>query len=116
LFDPDDAIRTHLDWTEAFRAAIVLGRAVQAEEVARVDRCDLGRWLEDQGKRAYAGHPAFEDLVAAHDAFHAEAARVAELINAGRHDEAEKRLWAGTRYARASQSVCAAIRTLARTA
>lgn len=116
MFDPDEAIRTHLDWTEAFRAAIVLGRAVEVDQVARVDRCDLGRWLEGRGRQAYADHPAFAELVAAHDAFHSEAARVAELINAGRHGEAEKRLWAGTRYARASQSVCAAIRALARTA
>ena len=112
-FDFDAAIRAHRDWTETFRAAIILGRPVDTAEIGRSDLCALGKWLLDEG-RALAGTPGHDRLLSAHDLFHAEAARVAELINAGRGDEAAKRLWAGTTYARASQTVCDALRALSK--
>lgn len=113
MFDPDEAIRDHLRWTEAFRTAIVLGRPVDCDDIGRDDACALGRWLQGAAAGPLAGTEAFERLVAAHAGFHREAAKVAALINLGRRQEAERSLWAGRSYARASFAVREAIRALA---
>lgn len=113
MIDPDEAIRAHLNWTEAFRTAIVLGRPVDCRDIGRADACALGRWLTGAEAGRLAGTEAHDRLVAAHAAFHREAAKVAALITAGRAQEAQRSLWAGRGYARASRDVRAAIRALA---
>lgn len=112
MIDFDEAIRAHLDWTEAFRTAIVLGRRVETTDIARDDLCDLGRWLHSEEARRFSGSATYDRLVAAHATFHREAAKVAELINSGRGAEAERRLWVGSSYSRASAAVREALRAL----
>jgi methyl-accepting chemotaxis protein len=50
--------------------------------------------------------------VTSHAGFHAQAGRVATVINAGRYDEADAMLGADSPYAQASNEVAMAIRRL----
>ena len=94
------------------RSAIVHRERLDAATIAKDDCCQLGKWLHGAGKAKFGNKPEFQPLVALHQAFHAEAGKVSELINEKRYAEAERALANGTKYAHASVSVRNAIASL----
>ena len=101
----DDAIKTHSLWTHLLdryldRPDFSLG--VQA--VASADLCELGEWLNGDGKK-YANIPEFTELVAGHRRFHQAAADVISQANSGQAFSRELFLGSGSAFAAASREV-----------
>ncbi|GAA6141605.1 CZB domain-containing protein [Hydrogenophaga sp. 5NK40-0174] len=101
----DKAIASHEQWKDRLRQALdgSSPEILDPEAVCRDDRCDLGRWLHGTGRERLGHHVAFTALVASHQSFHRQAARVIELSQSGRKQEAEREL--DTAYRHASNRV-----------
>ena len=102
----------HAEWRIKLRHAISNQEQLDAAAISKDDGCQLGHWLYGQGKASMDRSPDFQSLIEAHRGFHAEAGRVAGLINARQYAEAEQALRKGTRYAAASDTVRDAIYAL----
>jgi Chemoreceptor zinc-binding domain len=103
--DFDAAIRKHAEWKFRFRDAAREQTALDAPLISRDNQCDLGKWLHGEGQSMYFNNPAFTKLVKAHAAFHAEAGKVASLVNRKRSQELDRALANGSPYAEASKTV-----------
>ncbi|MBS0249196.1 MAG: CZB domain-containing protein [Proteobacteria bacterium] len=110
----DAAIDKHAEWKVKLRRAISNQEQLDAATITKDDCCQLGQWLHGDGKSRYGSSGEFEKLKALHRSFHAEAGRIAALINERRYDEAEKALSNGKAYAKASDTVISAIMALKR--
>ena len=111
----DEAIAKHAEWKVKFRAAMEHQEQVDHALIGDDHRCTLGQWLYAEGKAEHEAKPEFRFLVAKHKEFHAEAAKVAQLINTRQYAEAEKALNFATSYNTASNAVSAAILKLKKT-
>lgn len=112
--DFDQAFNAHMEWKIKLRAAIVAKSQLDAEAISRDDRCPLGQWLHGEAKQKYSQLVSYKDCMSAHAKFHAEAGRVARLINDRRYEDAEAAVRTGTPYASASTTAGAAITKLQR--
>ncbi|MFN8010191.1 MAG: CZB domain-containing protein [Holophagaceae bacterium] len=90
--DLDHALEAHVLWKVRFRMAMLDQGSVDAEAAGGVVACDLGRWLQAEGRERLGGLVAFSECEARHRDFHAAAGRVARAINAGRLEEASRLL------------------------
>jgi len=108
----DEAFSKHAEWKVKFRTAISKQETLDAATIGKDDCCALGTWLHGAGRARFNGQAAFTDLVAKHRTFHAEAGKVAKLINDKKFAEADKALESGTSYAAASSQVGIAISSL----
>jgi Chemoreceptor zinc-binding domain len=105
----DSALAKHAEWKLKFRSAISKQESLDAAIIAKDNCCDFGKWLHGEGKTKYSGLTGFSDCVAKHATFHTEAGKVATAINAGKYNEAEAMLSAGTAYTASSNAVGTAI-------
>jgi len=103
------AIQKHAEWKYKFRAAMTAPDPMDVATISKDDCCEIGKWLHGEAKTLHGRLASHAKCLAAHAAFHAEAGKIAALINAKKHDEAEKMLGAGTSYAEASRKVGIAI-------
>ncbi|MFN7088055.1 MAG: CZB domain-containing protein [Burkholderiales bacterium] len=108
----DEAIAKHAEWKVKFRSAIGKKEKLDAPAISVDNRCDLGKWLHGEGKMAHGAKAEYRTLVARHAEFHKAAGKVAEAINAGKYDVAEKMLAPATEYGVASSNVATAITSL----
>ncbi len=109
--DLTQAIQKHGEWKLKFRSAIANKETLDARTIGRDDCCDLGKWLHGEGKTKFAKLPSHAACVGKHAAFHVEAGKVAQIINAKKFDEATAMLAAGP-YVEASSAVGGAIMKL----
>jgi hypothetical protein len=81
---PKDAITAHVNWKLRIHALLTgrLSEKLEPATIARDNVCELGKWIHGEGKAKMppAEHAA---LVAAHAAFHKEAARIVGEVYAG---------------------------------
>ncbi len=115
-FDLDAAIAKHAEWKVKLRTAMAHHEQLDSATIAKDNCCQLGQWLYGQGKAKFGAKPEFRSLVDLHKVFHAEAAKISELINQKRYAEATHALENGTGYATASAEVrnaIVALKTLA---
>jgi len=105
----EEAIQQHAQWKTRLRNAVLKHEPLDAEAIGRADRCVLGRWLHGEGRVRYVSWPEYTIVFECHKAFHAEAGRIARLINAGQYAQAEKALGNGTPYAQAAAAVAASV-------
>ena len=108
----DDAVARHQQWKTTLRNAAMRGEKLDADKLTHDNCCPLGGWLHGDGRRQWGTHPAFTELLNRHAVFHREAGRVAQVVNAGRKDEALRLLDDGTAFADATQATVLAIRKL----
>jgi methyl-accepting chemotaxis protein len=99
------AIQKHAEWKYKFRAAMSASEPMDAAAISKDNCCEVGKWLHGEAKDLHGHLASHAKCVAAHAAFHAEAGKVAAVINAKKNDEAEHMLGAGTPYAEASRKV-----------
>ncbi len=87
--DFERVITAHQAWKQRLRSAISGGdeRRLDAEEVARDNACELGRWLYGPG-RALQGEPEYAELRSVHAEFHACAGNILRLAQRGDRDGA----------------------------
>jgi len=100
-FDIDAAIASHEDWKDRLRRVVegTSSEVMDPQEVGDADCCSLGIWLQSSGKDMLGQYPAFEMLVARHRYFHAQAAAVVSLSQAGESDKALQLFQGGYRHA-----------------
>ncbi|MDA8328697.1 MAG: CZB domain-containing protein, partial [Betaproteobacteria bacterium] len=80
----------------------------------RDDACALGQWLHGEGEHQHGTRPTFTHLKTVHQDFHRSAGTVADAINAGQTDKAQRMLGSGTDFAETTERVLTAIQTLRR--
>jgi methyl-accepting chemotaxis protein len=105
----DNAIQKHAEWKIKLRTAIAKKESMDAATIGKDNCCELGKWLQAEGKSMFGSLTSFRECAAAHTAFHTAAGKIATAINAKKYAEAEKMLGAGTAYGDASYAVGGAI-------
>jgi len=110
--DLDKALEKHSEWKVKLRTAISKREEMDAATISRDDCCDFGKWLHQDVKSHLAHEPSYADCVARHAAFHIEAGRIANMINAKKFREAETLLGNGSAFVAASTAVGVAIMRL----
>jgi hypothetical protein len=81
------AISVHAAWKSRFRKFLQGAMDIDSAAVGRSDSCDFGKWLAEGAGPAQLGAD-FAAIDAAHKNFHARAAEVVNLQNAGNKDKA----------------------------
>ncbi|MFZ6745640.1 CZB domain-containing protein [Undibacterium sp. JH2W] len=90
--DLESAISKHAEWKVKFRAAIGKKSQMDIGLISNIHQCEIGCWLDHEGKQQNAHLPEFAHLIDAHKQFHVAAAKVASLINIGQYVAAESML------------------------
>lgn len=100
-FDIDAAINGHEVWKDRLRQQLSgeIDVPINLEELRNPAACPLGQWLVGEGQQTLGNFPAFQILVARHAYFHAQAAEVVELSQAGEYDRALRVFHGGYRHA-----------------
>ena len=108
----DEMILAHSRWKSRLKAAIQGKEKIDVENVGKDDQCELGKWLQGEGKK-HADLPEFEELKTKHAKFHATVARVVAQAKALPTDEALTLVESlNSDYARASSDCINAIAKL----
>ena len=110
--DLNQAIDKHAEWKLKFRTAISKQETMDAETIAKDNCCQLGIWLHGEAKLNLSNLQSYIQCVDKHAAFHVEAGKVAQAVNAKNFVEAEAMLAASTPYSQASSAVGVAIMRL----
>lgn len=80
-------LRAHAEWLAQLREYVYGAGTPDVRLLMRDDQCELGRWIYNDA--AHFRHlPEYEAARQAHASFHAEAAEVVRLMQAGRRHEA----------------------------
>ncbi|WP_159880493.1 MULTISPECIES: CZB domain-containing protein [Aquitalea] len=109
----EDALLLHFEMKQELRMAMLEGRQLDCAQIADDCGCELGRWLQEEGRVNCCQYAVFQQLVENHRDFHLEAARVATLINQGQFDAASEALAVGpSHYSRLSSAVGSGIAEL----
>ena len=88
----------HLRIRYKMLCAIDEKRRIDNNEISSDDGCEFGEWLHRQACLPDNQQTIIVELQDSHAQLHQEAQKIAELINAGRYDEADKRLGLCTPY------------------
>jgi len=107
--DLNNAIEKHAEWKMKFRTAISRKETLDASSISKDNCCELGKWLHGEAKAKFSSLKSYLACVAKHSAFHLEAGKVAQTINAKEFSKADAMLNAGTPYTSASSAVGVAI-------
>jgi hypothetical protein len=110
--DLGPSIENHAAWKARFRTAMTQHQEMDPTIIAKVNYCELGKWLQGAARARFSHLSSYSDCVASHEKFHREAARVAEAINAKNYVEAESLLADGSHFTNASNEVASAIMKL----
>ncbi len=110
----DDAFNAHMLWKAIFLAGIKARHPVDAQGVGRDDLCPLGQWLHGEAKAQYAGLRPYAKCLDDHSEFHRQAARVAELINSCRFEDAAAMVEGTSPFVRAAVEIGVALTDLER--
>ena len=108
----EDAISAHAQWKVKFRAAIDRNEKVDASTIGKDNCCELGKWIYSEGQCELGLKPEFTALKVKHKAFHVEADKVAEAINAKKYSEATSMINGSSQFGIASTQVGVAISVL----
>jgi methyl-accepting chemotaxis protein len=108
----DNAILAHHVWKNRLRAAIVSKSQLDVETFSRDDCCDIGQWLQGEGRALHANKPEFSALQQTHQVFHLEAGKIAMQINAANFVQAAHMIDSGTPFSAASLAVAKAVNAL----
>jgi hypothetical protein len=100
----EKAIGQHSKWKAALRHAIQTGQIdTTVEAIQRDDHCFFGQWLD--GPALTAAEMAsrhYKTVKERHAEFHKTAARVLELVLAGKRSDAERMMSIGGEYSKMS--------------
>jgi hypothetical protein len=99
----EKAIAAHRKWKERFYIAMQKRENLNIAEILADNCCEFGQWLHGEAKGKIGHLASFKTCVELHAAFHQEAGRIAQDINAGNFLEANKKIVASNSpYANAS--------------
>jgi len=83
---------------DKFIAAIESKWQLDDTMIAKSDRCELGGWLSGEAERKFKFLKTYKPCVDAHDAFHAQATKVARQINLGEYESAKAMIADGSPF------------------
>jgi hypothetical protein len=110
--DFDHAIAAHAAWKNKLAKYLKTpDHSLQPSEVALENRCDLGKWIDGEGKK-FAKLPEYASVKSDHARFHKVAAGIVQRANAGEQVAEEVALGAKSEFASASSEVVRAIMAL----
>lgn len=101
----DEAVQKHAGWKIKFRSAISKKEQLDAATISKDNCCEVGQWLHGEGRARYGTKPEFQKARDKHKLFHAEAGKIANLINGGMYSQAEAALDLGTAYTNVSSEL-----------
>lgn len=99
VMDIDKEILKHADWKARFSNAIFKRQPLEPsfmKSISKVEGCELGKWLQGEGKALFEGAPSYEACLKLHAEFHREAEKVANIINAKHYANAYKMIDRGS--------------------
>ncbi len=103
--DLNQAIQKHAEWKYKLLTAITKPEPLDVATISKDNFCEVGKWLHGEAKTLYGKIGSHGKCLSAHAAFHIEAGKIAALINAKKHQEAERMLAPGTPYHEAAKKV-----------
>jgi hypothetical protein len=106
------AIARHVQWKITLQTSITLRESLSSihlEQISHYRRCAIGRWLDSDATLAMRNHPAYQELVDRHIAFHFEMHNVAALIQNKRYTDAARAIATASVFSRSSNSLALAI-------
>ncbi|TSE28329.1 Methyl-accepting chemotaxis protein III [Tepidimonas thermarum] len=103
--DFDAAIKAHQQWRIKLRNAILKDEKLDVATIRRDDCCAVGKWIYGAGGRQWGSLPLFATLVEQHKKFHQETGHIAELVNAGKMEDANRLLSGESAFIRAGRAV-----------
>lgn len=103
------ALAIHTEWKTNLLAGIINHEQLDTEMIARDHCCELGKWLHSDGKAQFGELTEFAVCVSRHAIFHAEAAKVAIVINRHQYPQAHAMMNMGTAYSTASSALQVAL-------
>ena len=96
IIDIRPLLRAHAEWIIHLREYVYGFGSLDVRATVRDNQCDLGQWIYGEAAR-FQHLPEYEAARQAHAAFHAEAAQIVRLMQAGRRHEAALATDRGTR-------------------
>ncbi len=106
------AVSAHRAWKAKLQSAAISGTKLDVATIRRDDCCDLGIWLQSDGRRLYAGRPEFSNLLEKHKSFHEVASEAANIINAEGFEAGITHLRGGSQFSYSTIEVVVAITQL----
>jgi aerotaxis receptor len=94
--DTADVLQEHQHYTVDLRNAVMRKLKLDVNRFARHDGCQFAHWIEGEGRIRHGHAPAFREMLRQHQTVHGEAAKVCQLINEQRYNEAQTLLEAGS--------------------
>jgi methyl-accepting chemotaxis protein len=103
-------VASHAYWKMKFHIAITTGKLLDMATISRDDCCTLGQWLHSHQAQSYIGHlQNHNECLVKHTAFHIEAGKVAEIINARKFENAHQLFNHASSFCRASTALVSAV-------
>jgi len=103
--DFDHFIAAHSQWKRQLRNYIEKADGcLQASEVGRDNRCELGKWICGEGS-IYSALPEFQAICSEHARFHKAAADIVRSVDAGQNLTEETALGSGSDFAVSSAAL-----------
>jgi len=108
----DVACRAHLLWKDKLISSGASGEKFDVATIKKDDCCELGKWLQGEGKRAYGTRFEFQHLLQNHREFHLVTSVVAEVANGKNLEQLSQHMNESSHFVAASLSVGLAIKHL----
>ena len=92
---PPDAIASHVRWKITLLLAARMREPLSpraTNSLQRPEECSIRRWLLSEHTLHLRGTPEYQNALDQHLAFHGQMLRIADLINAGEYEQAERLL------------------------
>ena len=103
--DLNEAIQKHAQWKFRFRQAMLAHEPMDAAAISKDNNCELGKWLHGEARALHGECKAHARCLQLHATFHVEAGKIAAVVNAGRKDDAERMMAAGSPFSEATKAV-----------
>ena len=112
-----DAIASHVRWKITLLLAATIREPLTdraTHSIQHPEECSIHKWLLSEHTLHLRGTPEHRAVLDLHAAFHGHMLRIANLLNAGDFDQAERLLNAPEPFQNASRSLANAIMALGR--
>ena len=112
-----DAIASHVRWKIALLLAARMREPLSeraTRSIQHPEECSIRKWLRSERTLHLRGTPEYDAALDQHTAVHGQMLQIANLINAGEYEEAERLLNATEPFQNASTALANAIMALDR--
>jgi hypothetical protein len=107
-----ELISRHEQWKLTFWVAVFSRKPLTLEEVDQIvhpNKCPIGRWLEGPESAPFRERQEFTELLAHHEAFHAEMLDVAALLGRKDFSNAAKAIGEESSFAKCGRKLAMSI-------